>query len=106
VFIGEDPEDVFQGRIQSNFVPPIDHYFRVVDVYPLSTFEMGIEYIDCFVEVEVVEITDDFTVRVDSMGRPYVEDFDDVMKPMEDIPVNTDTCTSPIFRPAEERNLP
>jgi hypothetical protein len=106
LLIGVDPEDVRTGRIQPLFVPPIDHHFRVVDIFWVTTIEMGVEYRDCFVQVEVVETPATVRSGADSRGRPYVEDFDNAFKPMDEIPVDLETCSSPLFVPESERNLP
>lgn len=106
ILIGLDPQEVFDGDVEESFFPPIDHYFRVVDVFPITMFEMGVEYIDCFIKVETVLIPDDITIDTDGRNQLYVEDFDDVFKPMNEIVIDFETCSSPLRVPEEERNLP
>lgn len=106
LLIGEDPQQVTDGDIEDTILPPIDHHFRVIDIFPISTFEMGTEYVDCFIQVEAVEIPDGLIVGTEADGQLYVEDFDNVLKPMDQIAVDLDTCSSPINVPEEERNVP
>lgn len=90
IIMGESINEEVEPNLPT---PKIDHYFRVVTVFPLTYWDVNLEQEDCFVQVTNVPQPEGLDIDIDEWGNLFVKDLDGNFKSPHDVIVDIETCS-------------